>query len=128
LRSPGHQQGEARIEHARKEEAKTQFEANSGYEHLDVPSWLPFWLGCILAAFVILVLAFITISYPLATHQQYRGPLKALPPAPRLQSAPERDLERYLAAKREELRGSSRTLPIEVAMQKVAKQGWRPST
>ena len=85
-----------------------------------MPAWLPFWLGLLLAAFVGGVLLSIRLGFPLANHQEYRGPLKALPPAPRLQSAPHGDLERYEAAKRQELR------PIDDAMQATAKQGWGP--
>jgi hypothetical protein len=97
------------------------------FEPLDVPPLLPFWLGCILAAFVGGVLLYISLVFPLATHQEYRGPLKALPPAPRLLTAPERDLYRYEAAKQRELSGArGRTQPIEAAMRETVKQGWGP--
>jgi hypothetical protein len=52
--------------------------------------------------------------------------MKELPPAPRLQSAPTGDLQRYRAAKQKELRGSHTTVPIEAAMRETAKQGWGP--
>jgi hypothetical protein len=104
----------------------TPAQSPSRYEPLDVPPLLPFWLGALLFAFVGGVLLSVTLLFPLATHQQYRGPLKALPPAPRLQSAPERDLRRYQAAKRDELKGSNGNLPIETAMRETAKQGWGP--
>jgi hypothetical protein len=94
--------------------------AVSRYEPLDVPAWLPFWLGCLLAAFVGGVLLTISIGLPPAVQQQYRGPLKALPPAPRLESAPQLELRRYEAAKRQELRG------IDAAMNETVKQGWGP--
>jgi hypothetical protein len=101
-------------------------EQASRYEPLDVPSLLPFWLGSILAAFVGAVLLLVAFGYPLATHQETRGPLKALPPEPRLQSAPVRDLENYRAAKKDELRGSGAAVSIDVAMRQTARQGWGP--
>ncbi|MGN6848930.1 MAG: hypothetical protein ACTHJK_05585 [Sphingomicrobium sp.] len=99
-------------------------EAPARYEPLDVPPWVPFWLGCLLAFSVIGVLVFITIGFPLADHQEYRGPLRALPPAPTLQVAPVMELQRYKAAKLKELDSSQ--LPIEQAMRETAKQGWGP--
>lgn len=96
------------------------------YEPADVPALLPFWLACLLAAFVAGVLLYISLVFPLATHQQYRGPLKPLPPAPRLELAPVRDLQRYDAAKQQELAGSTHNLPIEAAMRETAQQGWGP--
>lgn len=62
----------------------------------------------------------IQLAFPLATHQQSRGPLKPLPPAPRLETAPVAGLQRYEAAKRRELGAS------EEAMEETAKQGWGP--
>jgi hypothetical protein len=94
--------------------------APSRHEPSDVPRWLPFWLGCLLAAFVGGVLLTIRLGFPLANHQEYRGPLKALPPAPRLESAPHGDLERYQAAKQKELRG------IGAAMKATVNEGWGP--
>ena len=90
----------------------------SRYEPAGVPPLLPFWLACLLAAFVGGVLLSIEIAFPLATHQQYRGPLKPLPPAPRLETAPVAELQRYDAAKGRELGAS------EEAMRETAKQGW----
>lgn len=87
---------------------------------------LPFWLACLLAAFVGGVLLYISLVFPLATHQQYRGPLKPLPPQPRLELTPSGDLQRYEAAKQRELRGSSQSVPIEKAMRETANQGWGP--
>lgn len=104
-----------------KPEADTSREAAPRYEPLDVPSLLPFWLGCILAGFVIAVLLFIAIGYPLADRQQSRGPLQPLAPAPRLETAPVRDLARYQAAKQTELNGR-----IAAAMRDAAQQGWGP--
>lgn len=91
-----------------------------------MPPWLPFWLACLLASAVVGVLVFITIGYPIATHQEYRGPLKPFPPAPRLETAPMRDLHAYEANKAAELNGRAGTVPITVAMEETAKQGWGP--
>jgi hypothetical protein len=99
-------------------------EAPARYEPLDVPPWVPFWLGCLLALSVIIVLVFITIAFPLADRQEYRGPLKVLPPAPRLEIAPVMDRQQYEAAKLRELKGSQ--LPIAQAIEETAKQGWGP--
>ncbi|HEU4696804.1 MAG TPA: hypothetical protein VFR92_07560 [Sphingomicrobium sp.] len=94
------------------------------FEPADVPAFLPLWLAAGLASFVIIVLVGITIGYPLADEQQYRGPMQALPPAPRLQLTPGQDLEAYQAAKRREFQGSNSA--IEAAMHSTAKQGWGP--
>ncbi len=99
-------------------------EAASRYEPLDVPPLLPMWLGALLAAAVGGVLLFIFLFFPLADHQEYRGPMKQLPPAPQLQSAPARDLQKYEAAKQRELNGAPGSVPIAVAMQQTAQQGW----
>lgn len=98
----------------------------SRYEPLDVPAWVPFWLGALLAFFVVAVLVVITIGYPLATHQQNRGPMKELPPAPRLETAPMRELQAYEVAKARELSGARAAEPIDQAMRDTAKQGWGP--
>jgi hypothetical protein len=94
------------------------------FEAADVPSWLPLWLALGLLGFVVLVLVGISLSYPLAVHQQYRGPLQPLPPAPRLQVTPGQDLQHYEAVKRHELEHSPAT--IEAAMKATVKQGWGP--
>jgi hypothetical protein len=94
------------------------------FEPADVPAFLPLWLAAGLASFVIIVLVGSTIGYPLADEQQYRGPMQALPPGPRLQLTPGQDLEAYQAAKRREFQGSNSA--IEAAMHSTAKQGWGP--
>lgn len=114
------ERAEARINDRPKSDGPAPGEAASRYEPLDVPSLLPFWLACLLAAFVGGVLLSIEIAFPLATHQQYRGPLKPLPPEPRLETAPTAQLQRYAAAKRRELEAS------EEAMRETARQGWGP--
>jgi hypothetical protein len=94
------------------------------YEPTDVPPLVAAGLAAGLAGFVIAVLAGITIGFPLADRQEYRGPLQRLPPAPRLQVAPADDLSGYRAAKRKEL--SQAPLPIDAAMARTAEQGWGP--
>ena len=94
------------------------------FEPKDVPPLLPLWLASGLAAFVIIVLLVIWLFYPLANRQEYRGPMQHLPPAPRLQVAPDEDLARYQAAKAKELKRSP--LPIDAAMRATAEQGWGP--
>lgn len=89
-----------------------------------MPALLPFWLATILAAFIGAVLLSVTLGYPLANQQQSRGPLRELPPEPRLQSAPALDLRRYQTAKHRELHEGA--VPIEVAMRETARQGWGP--
>jgi hypothetical protein len=127
LLGSGFERAEERIGDHPDTDSATEAEAAPRYEPIDVPPFLPFWLAALLAGFVGGVLLFIAIWFPLATHQQYRGPLKALPPAPTLQTAPHRDLRRYEAAKRHELTGrNGRALPIEAAMRETAAQGWGP--
>lgn len=103
---------------ARAQEAEVRFEPR------DVPALLPLWLAGGLAAFVVIVLAGITLSFPLAVHQEYRGPLQPLPPQPRLQVSPHQDLSAYEAAKRRELHGGQPG--IDAAMEATARQGWGP--
>lgn len=91
-----------------------------------MPPLLPLWLALLIAAFIGGVLLSIELGFPLAVHQESRGPLRPLPPAPRLHSAPAGDLQRYEAAKRAELAGRGGTVPIETAMQATARQGWGP--
>ena len=97
------------------------------FEPLDVPPFLPFWLGALIAAFVGGVLLWITIGFPLAVHQESRKPLTRLPPAPQLESAPVRYRLAYDAAKQAELDGrDGSTMSIDAAMRATAQQGWGP--
>jgi hypothetical protein len=81
----------------------------------------------LIAAFVGGVLLSIQLGFPLAVHQESRGPLRPLPPAPRLESAPRADLLRYEAAKRGELSGrNGASMSIGDAMRATAQQGWGP--
>jgi hypothetical protein len=90
------------------------------HEPSDVSPLLPLWLAIGFAATVGGVMIAITLAFPLADRQQYRGPLQALPPAPQLQTAPRSDLERYRAQDRE----SARRTAIDQAMRKTAEEGW----
>ena len=92
------------------------------FEPSDVPAFLPLWLAAGLAGFIVIVLVGIWLAFPMANHQQYRGPLQPLPPAPRVQVSPEQDLRAYEAAKARELK--SPPIPIEQAMEATAEQGW----
>jgi hypothetical protein len=89
-----------------------------------VPPLVALGLAAGLAGFIIAVLVGITVSFPLADRQEYRGPLQRLPPAPRLQVAAAEDLTAYRAAKRKELEQAP--LPIDAAMRKTVEQGWGP--
>ena len=99
------------------------------FEPRDVPALLPLWLALLFAAFIVAVLIGITIGFPLADHQETRGPLQALPPAPRIETAPAVDLARYQAAKQAELRRRNHAgeSAIDAAMKATAQQGWGPS-
>ena len=90
------------------------------FEPADVPPLLPVWLAAGLAGFVALVFFVIWVGFPLANHQEYRGPMKALPGAPRLQVAPVDDRARYEQAKQRELSRER----IDAAMEATARQGW----
>ena len=96
--------------------------ASVRFEPKDVPPLLPFWLACLIGGFIALVLIAITIGYPLADRQQFRGPLQALPPAPRLEVAPVSQRERYEKEKQKELQAAR----INAAIDATAKQGWGP--
>ena len=98
----------------------TSGDAASRFEPRDVPPLLPLWLGLLIAAFIIGVFLWVTIGFPLADHQQYRGPLKPLAPAPRLETAPVAQRQSYDRAKKQELKS------ITAAMQATAQQGWGP--
>jgi hypothetical protein len=100
----------------RKQARAVRFEAS------DVPPLLPLWLGAGLGGAVIGVMLAITLFYPLATSQEYRGPLQHLPQAPTLEVAPEAHLAQYDAAKWRELQRAP--MPIEQAMRATAEQGW----
>jgi hypothetical protein len=94
------------------------------FEPTDVPPLVALGLAAGLAGFIIAVLVGITVSFPLADRQEYRGPLQRLPPAPRLQVAASEELTAYRAAKRKELEQAP--LPIDAAMRKTVEQGWGP--
>lgn len=94
------------------------------FEPTDVPALLPLWLGAGLGSCLILVLVAIMLGYPLADRREDRGPHRPLPPAPRLQLAPARDLAQYRSAKSNELQHNR--ISVEAAMRATAQQGWGP--
>ena len=102
----------------RREDSAVRFEA------ADVPPLLPLWLGAGLGGAVLGVMLAITLFYPLATRQEYRGPLQQLPPAPTLEVAPLSHRANYDATKQRELQQAP--VPIEQAMRATAQQGWGP--
>ena len=87
---------------------------------------VPLWMALLIAASIGGVLLTIQLGFPLAVHQEKRGPAKPLPPAPQLESAPRAALQHYEAAKRAELDGRGTAMPIERAMRLTAQQGWGP--
>jgi hypothetical protein len=96
------------------------------YEVADVSPLLLIVLASLIALCVAGVLLAVTIGYPSASRPYDRGRVAPLPPAPRLQTAPAADLQRYQAAKRTELQGKGRgpRVPIDQAMRETAEQGW----
>jgi hypothetical protein len=111
------------------EESQPHERPATRFEPRDVPALLPFWLALLFAGFIVAVLIGITIGFPLADHQEARGPLQPLPPAPRIETAPGSDLARYEASKRAELsrHDQSGESAIQAAMKATARQGWGPS-
>lgn len=99
---------------------------NSRYEVRDVSLTVVAILASGLAASIAGVLIMVGFAFPAANRPYMRGPTVALPPAPRLESAPFAELDRYEARKAAELtgRGGPQRIPIEQAMRETAKQGW----
>ena len=64
------------------------------------------------------VLGGVALAFPFALSPPGRGPTQALPPQPRLETAPAADLARYRATERRRLAG------IDESMNAVAAQGW----
>lgn len=92
------------------------------YEVADVSPLLLFVLALLIGLCVAGVLVAVRIGYPSASRPHDRGRVAALPPSPRLQSAPAADLRRYRAVKQKELERGP--VPIEQAMRETAEQGW----
>jgi hypothetical protein len=105
----------------------------AGYERSDVPPLLLLALAAGFALTVAILMAILAGVYPRSLNDDFKGPVQAFPPAPRLQSAPRRDLVAYDSAERRQLRTygwSDRAqgrvrVPIDQAMRQVAAQGWR---
>src|SRR4051812_48646478 len=75
----------------------------AGFERSDVPPPLLLALAAGLLLAVAIVLGAVAAAFPRALHDQHKGPMTALPPAPRLQTAPRRDLVAYREAERRRL-------------------------
>ena len=105
----------------------------AGYERSDVPPVLLLALAAGFALTVAIVMSILAATYPRSLDDGIKGPIQALPPAPRLQSAPRRDLVAYEAAERRRLdtygwsdRAQGRVrVPVDRAMRQVAAEGWR---
>ena len=105
----------------------------AGYERSDVPPFVLLGLAVGFALMVAIIMTVLTAVYPHALDDDYKGPVQALPPAPRLQTAPRRDLVAYDAAERRQLetygwadRAQGRVrAPVQQAMRQVAAEGWR---
>ncbi len=105
----------------------------AGFERSDVPPPLLIALALGFALIVAAVMTALAFAFPHALHDQEKGPLSALPPAPQLQIAPQRDRVAYEQAERRRLatygwsdraRGRVR-VPVDRAMREVAAGGWR---
>jgi hypothetical protein len=105
----------------------------AGFERSDVPPPLLLALAIGFLLTLGVVLGCLAAAFPQTLHDQYRGPIAALPPAPRLQTAPRQDLLAYEQAERRRLgtygwsdRAQGRVhVPVEQAMREVAAGGWR---
>ena len=105
----------------------------AGYERSDVPPLVLLALAIGFAVTVAIVMAVLAAVYPHSLNDDDKGPLQALPPAPRLQTAPRRDLVAYRAAEQRRLETYGWTdraqggvrVPVERAMRQVAAEGWR---
>ena len=105
----------------------------TGHERSDVPPLLLLALAFGFALTVAMIMAVLAAAYPNSLNDDFKGPIQALPPAPRLQLAPRRELVGYDAAQRRRLatygwsdRAQGRVrVPVERAMRQVAAEGWR---
>lgn len=103
------------------------------YERSDVPPFVILGLAAGFALTVAIVMAILAAVYPRSLNDDFKGPVQALPPAPRLQTAPRRDLVAYDAAEGRRLqtygwtdRAQGRVrVPVAQAMRQVAAEGWR---
>lgn len=103
-----------------------RLDPNARFEVRDVSLSVVALLASGLALSIAGVLIMVGFAFPAANRPYLRGPTVALPPAPRLESAPFAELDRYEARKAAELngRGGPHRIPIEQAMRQTAKQGW----
>ena len=100
------------------------------FERSDAPPRLVALLAGGLAATILVLLVTLALVFPRALAGAPRGPLGALPPAPRLQTDPAGDLLRYRQMERDRLHKYAWTsdghvsVPIDQAMNAVGAQGW----
>jgi hypothetical protein len=105
----------------------------AGFERSDVPPPLLLALAIGFLLTVAIVLGAVAAVFPRAVHDQDKGPVAALPPAPRLQTAPRREFVAYEQAERRRLETYGWTdraqghvhVPVDQAMREVAAAGWR---
>lgn len=103
------------------------------FERSDVPPGLLLALAFGFVLTVAVVMASLAGAFPHALRDADKGPVGTLPPAPRLQAAPRRDLVAYETAERRRLATYGWSdlaqgrihVPVEQAMREVAAQGWR---
>jgi hypothetical protein len=89
------------------------------FERSDASPWLIVALAAGLAATVVIVMVALNLVFARSLVDRPKGPIAALPPAPRLQIAPKADLARTEAAE------AARLKHIDDAMRAVAAEGWR---
>ena len=110
--------------------SETPHDTPSRYEPLDVPALLPFWLGCLLAFFVLGVFLWVALEFPIARHQETRGPIEVLPARRGFSPRRSKIWSVIDAQKTSELEaeGSAKgkRVGIEDAMRATASQGWGP--
>lgn len=100
------------------------------YERSDAPPRLLAALAGGLAVSIAIVIGGVAIAFPHAIGPSPRGPLEALPPQPRLQADPARDLVAYRQLENHRLANYGWTtdghvrVPIDKAMNEVAANGW----
>lgn len=103
------------------------------YERSDASPWLIVALAAGLTGTVIGIMIGLTLLFPQSLADRPKGPITALPPAPRLQVSPKGDLIRYENAETRRLtsygwvnRAQGRVhVPVEQAMRAVAAGNWQ---
>lgn len=104
--------------------------SQTDYERSDAPPRLVAALALGLAATVAILFVALAIAFPQSLGPHPRGPLQPLPPQPRLQTTPTRDLDSYRRSEARRLGGYGGSangavrVPIDQAMRQVASEGW----